>query len=382
VGRTDIFERVKHWRWAVVIGGTAALAAAPVVVANWPVPQVVAGVDELTTAVLESELEPYVGLVESRGGLRLPDLGRYDDEVAPFARQTRSRIWYDGPTLWRASELLVGGERGTYREPDLLWTWDSGDRDIEQSPRQGDEPLRLPRVMDLAPPELGRRLLDEAFRSGLQIDSIAPRRIAGHIGAGLRFEPSVDSPTTVEAVELWAQPTTGLVLRVDIYTAAGPPIFETAFVDLDNIAPAADAVRFPADDIDPARIDRRPSDPIEVLSGVAFARLPDQLGGLTRRNPPDQGVATYGSALEQVTVVAAPSGSLGRRIARLPRSTRPWGGEAVLVGTSLVNAQLVTVGGLDIIVAGTVTVAELDRLVGALRSELGVDSALGTGAGG
>jgi hypothetical protein len=382
VGRTDIFERVRHWRWAVVIGGTAALAAVPVVAANWPVPVVVADVDELTVAVLESDLEPYVGLVDSRGGLRLPDLGRYDDEVAPFASQTRSRIWYDGPTLWRASELLVGGERGTYREPDLLWTWDSGDRDVEQSPRQGDEPLRLPRVMDLAPPELGRRLLAEASRSGLQIDSIAPRRIAGHIGAGLRFEPPTDSPTTIEAVELWAQPTTGLVLRVDIYTSAGPPIFETAFVDLDNVAPAADAVRFPADDIDPGRIDRTPSDPIEVLSGVPFARLPDRLGGLARRNPSDQGVATYGSALEQVTVVAAPSGSLGRRIARLPRSTRPWGGEAVLVGTSLVNAQLVTVGGLDIIVAGTVTVAELDRLVGALRAELGVDSALGSGAGG
>jgi hypothetical protein len=382
VGRTDIFERVRHWRWAVVIGGTAALAAVPVVAANWPVPVVVADVDELTVAVLESDLEPYVGLVDSRGGLRLPDLGRYDDEVAPFASQTRSRIWYDGPTLWRASELLIGGERGTYREPDLLWTWDSGDRDVEQSPRQGDEPLRLPRVMDLAPPELGRRLLAEASRSGLQIDSIAPRRIAGHIGAGLRFEPPTDSPTTIEAVELWAQPTTGLVLRVDIYTSAGPPIFETAFVDLDNVAPAADAVRFPADDIDPGRIDRTPSDPIEVLSGVPFARLPDRLGGLARRNPSDQGVATYGSALEQVTVVAAPSGSLGRRIARLPRSTRPWGGEAVLVGTSLVNAQLVTVGGLDIIVAGTVTVAELDRLVGALRAELGVDSALGSGAGG
>jgi hypothetical protein len=382
VGRTDIFERVRHWRWAVVIGGTAALAAVPVVAANWPVPVVVADVDELTVAVLESDLEPYVGLVDSRGGLRLPDLGRYDDEVAPFASQTRSRIWYDGPTLWRASELLIGGERGTYREPDLLWTWDSGDRDVEQSPRQGDEPLRLPRVMDLAPPELGRRLLAEASQSGLQIDSIAPRRIAGHIGAGLRFEPPTDSPTTIEAVELWAQPTTGLVLRVDIYTSAGPPIFETAFVDLDNVAPAADAVRFPADDIDPGRIDRTPSDPIEVLSGVPFARLPDRLGGLARRNPSDQGVATYGSALEQVTVVAAPSGSLGRRIARLPRSTRPWGGEAVLVGTSLVNAQLVTVGGLDIIVAGTVTVAELDRLVGALRAELGVDSALGSGAGG
>ncbi len=366
----------------VVVGGAAALTTVPIAAASWPVPAPAAAVDELTAAVLASAPEPFVGLVESRGGLRLPDLGRYDDEVAPFATRPRSRIWYAGPTLWRASELLVGGERGTYREPELLWTWDSGDRDIEQSPRQGDEPLRLPRVMDLSPPELARRLLTEAVTTGLTIDPLPSRRIAGRVGAGLRVVPAAGTPTTGSAVELWADAGTGLALRVDIYTSAGPPIFETAFVELDLVRPDDDAVRFPIDDIDPDRVDLTPSDPIEMLTGVSFARLPDQLGGLRRRNPPDQGVATYGDGLVQVTVVAAPTGSLGRRIARLPRSTRPWGGEAVLVSTSLVNAQLVTAGGLDLVVAGTVTVDELDRLVGELRRELGVDTGPGGGGGG
>jgi hypothetical protein len=356
-----------------VVGGTAALAAVPVVSANWPVPSSQVAVDDVVATVLGSAPRSFVGLVESRGGLRLPDLGRYDDEVAPFARETRARIWYAGPTRWRASELLVGGERGTYREPELLWTWDSGDRDIEQSPRQGDEPLRLPRVMDLSPSELGRRLLSEAAATGLTIDPLPSRRIAGHVGAGLRFVPAAGTPTTVDAVELWADPGTGLVLRVDIYTSAGPPVFETSFVELELVAPADDAVRFPIDDIDPDRIDLTPSEPIELLTGLAFARLPDQLGGLRRRNPPEQGVATYGDGLVQITVIAAPSGSLGRRIARLPRSSRPWGGEAVLVSTSLINTQLVSAGGLDIVVAGTVTVDELDRLVGELRRELGLD---------
>lgn len=366
----------------VVVGGTAALTAVPIAAASWPVPPPAAATDDLTTAVLTSAGEPFVGVVESRGGLRLPDLGRYDDEVAPFASETRSRIWYAGPTLWRASELLVGGERGTYREPELLWTWDSGDRDVEQSPRQGDEPLRLPRVMDLAPPELARRLLTEAVATGLVIEPLPSRRIAGHIGAGLRFVPAVGTPTTVDAIELWVDPGTGLALRVDIYTSTGPPVFESAFVELDLVRPPDDAVRFPVDDIDPNRIDVTPSDPIEVLTGISFASFPDQLGGLRRRNPPDQGVATYGDGLVQVTVVAAPTGSLGRRITRLPRSTRPWGGEAVLVSTSLINAELVSAGGLDLVVAGTVTVDELDRLVGELRRELGVDTAPAAGGGG
>lgn len=371
---TDIFEWVKYWRWAVVFAGTATLVAAPLVVARWPVRQPAVEVDALRTAVVDSQDEAFVGLVESRGGLRLPDLGRYDDEVAPFTQRTRSRVWYAAPDLWRASELLVGGERGTYREPAALWTWDSGDRDVERVPRTGDEPLRLPRVMDLSPAELGRRLVDEAGSSRMTVDAIPARRIAGHVGAGLRLEPpDDDSATTVDRIELWAEPGTGVVLGVEVYAGdgTGPPAFETHFVEVAFQRPADVDVRFAAADAaENYRIEERVADPIEALGGITFAALPDEIGGLTRRTPRDQGVATYGSGTSQITVVAAPSGSLGRRLARLPRTDRPWGGQAVVVSTSLLNAQIVTIGGLDMVVAGTVTLAELDRLVDDLLGRL------------
>ena len=37
-----------------------------------------------------------------------------------------------------------------------------------------------------------------------------------------------------------------------------------------------------------------------------------------------------------------------------------------MVTTSLVNVQIVTVGGLDVVLSGTVPVAELDRVAGVI----------------
>ena len=54
---------------------------------------------------------PYEGLYQSRGGLRLPDLGRFDDEIAPFTQTSRVRVWYGATDRWRTDELLIGAER-------------------------------------------------------------------------------------------------------------------------------------------------------------------------------------------------------------------------------------------------------------------------------
>ena len=78
-----------------------------------------------------------------------------------------------GPDEWRADELLVGAERSVRREPDGIWTWDSGTRRVVHVTRTGDEPLRIPRLMDLSPAELGRRLLHD---SG---DAVARRELHG-----------------------------------------------------------------------------------------------------------------------------------------------------------------------------------------------------------
>ena len=66
------------------------------------------------------------GMFESRGGVRLPDLGRFEDEIKPFTETTRVRVWYAAPDRWRADDITIGGERGFYREPDGVWQ--CGDR--------------------------------------------------------------------------------------------------------------------------------------------------------------------------------------------------------------------------------------------------------------
>jgi hypothetical protein len=363
---------MRHWRWAVVIGGVAALVSIPVVAANLPVAEPDITVDELQRRIVSSADDGFAGLFESRGGLRLPDLGRYEDEVAPFKTSTRVRVWYGAPDQWRADELLIGAERGTYREPGGLWQWDSGTRRIVFSPREAVEPLRIPRLMDLSPPELGRRLLSDA--DGEKITAIPARRVAGHVAAGLRITP-VSSTTTIHFVDLWADPTTGIVLQVDIDTGGTAAVFETSFVDVDFGRPSAAVMQFDPDEADVPVRHSPTADVVEALAENAFIPLPDQLAGLPRRGQDTGALGTYGSGLSVVAVAVAPRGSLGRPgrgIYALPATDRPWGGQAIVLETSLFNAQIVSFGALDIVLAGTVTVAELDRIAGEVVAQGGL----------
>lgn len=361
---------MRHWRWAVVIGGVAALVSLPVVVAEWPVAEPDITVAELRDRVAASAGVAHTGLYESRGGLRLPNLGRFDDEVAPFTQRTRVRVWYAAPDRWRADELLIGAERGVYREPGGIWLWDSGTRRIVYSPRDSTEPLRIPRMMDLSPAELGRRLLADS--GGDTVTAIDARRIAGQTAAGLRIVPASET-TTIAAVDLWADPDTGVVLAVEIDTGGTAPAFETEFVDVAFDEPSPGVVTFDPTEVDvPVRDDPYANDVVEAVAEMRLVTLPDELAGLPRRNDPDEGIATYGDGLSAVSLLAVPQGTLGRPgrgVFALAASERPWGGQARVVSTSLVNVEVLAVDGFDVVLAGTVTVAELDRIAGELVEE-------------
>lgn len=358
----------------MVAGAVALLCSIPVVSASWPVDEPELDLSVLRARIAASASVPFEGLYQSRGGLRLPDLGRLDDEVAPFRETVRVRVWYTAADRWRADELLVGGERGTYREPGTLFLWDSGRRRVIASPRAESEPARLPRLMDLSPPELGRRLLSESDND--TVSALPAKRIAGHAAAGIRIVPA--SPvTTIRSVDLWADPNTGVVLRVELDTGASAPVLETEFVDLDLRVPDPAVVAF--DDADARATVSISStvDPIEAIGGTQLFPLPDILAGLPRRNDPESGLATYGEGMAAVTLLVVPRGALGRRINALPRTERPWGGNAAVIETSLVNAQLVQLGGLDVVLAGTVTLAELDRIASELVASTGSASLVG-----
>jgi hypothetical protein len=353
---------MRHWRWAVVIGGVAALVSIPVVSARWPVDEPDITAAELQQRVLSSASEDFSGLFESRGGLRIPDLGRFEEEVLPFKSTSRVRVWYAAPDRWRADELLIGAERGTYREPDVLWLWDSGTRRIIRSPRGETEPLRIPRLMDLSPPELGRRLLASA--GGETITSRPGKRVAGQVAAGLRIAP-VSPTATIDHVDLWADPETGVVLRVEIHTGEQAATFESSFVEVSFATPDPEVVQFDPDEADAPVRESLTADVIEALGQVPFLPLPDQLAGLPRRGDDTGALATYGTGLSAVTLAVAPQGSLGRNgrgVYALPSSERPWGGRAIVVETDLFNAELLQLGAIDVVLAGTVSIAELDRI--------------------
>lgn len=356
---------MRHWRWFVVFGGVAVLCLVPVLVALRPVPASDISTAELVARVAESADDPFEGLYESRGGLRLPDLGRLEDEVAPFTQTSRVRVWYGGPERWRTDELLIGAERSIYREPGGMWLWDSGTRRVIFSPRESTEPLRIPRLMDLSPAELGRRLLHES--NGETVTRIGDRWVAGHASVGLRIVPS-DETSTIEAAELWVDPETGLVTAVEIETGGTAPAFETEFVDLRLSAPSLAVMQFDPDGAgEPVRTSAT-VDPVESVSQTNFLPLPQELAGLARRNDPAAGLATYGEGLSVVNMFAIPQGNLGRQINALPRVERPWGGDAVVVSTSLVNIQIITIAGFDVVLSGTVDVTELDRIAGVLAA--------------
>lgn len=363
---------MRHWRWAVVLTGVAVLTAMPAAIASLDPSDPDIELGTLRERILESGARPFEGMFGSRGGARLPDLGRFEDEIKPFTETTRVRIWYAAPDRWRADDITISGERGFYRQPDGVWLWETGDREATFSPRAGEEPLRLPRPMDLSPTELGRRLLKESADE--TVAPIGARRVAGRVGAGLRITPSSATTTsTITSVEMWADPDSGIVLRVEIFTGGSLPIFETGYLELELKTPADDVLTFDPTETDDIDIERRQSlDPVEQLVDAAFNPLPDELAGLPLRHATSPSVKSYGSGLSVVTLVAAPRSALGRRLAFLPQSDRPWGGSVILLQASLVNAEVIEIGGLSYILIGTVTVAELDRIAAELVGSGGV----------
>src|SRR5688500_15951683 len=108
---------MRHWRWALVLSGVAILVATPAVIASLDPADPQVDLDTLRQRVLASAAQPFEGLYESRGGVRLPDLGRFEDELKPFTETTRVRVWYAAEDRWRADDITIAGETGMYRQP-------------------------------------------------------------------------------------------------------------------------------------------------------------------------------------------------------------------------------------------------------------------------
>ncbi|MFC4911525.1 hypothetical protein [Actinomadura gamaensis] len=271
----SVVRREARRRWAVVVAFVAALCATPVALAAIPAPSSGRAPAELLRRALASGGRAHEGLIEVSGSLGLPDLPGLDETTGPLHGTSRLRTWYDGARRWRVAELSTTGERDYLTNGDSLDVWDYERNQLTRI--VGRPAVRLPNASDLTPPSLGRRLLG-LVRAHDKVTALKARRVAGRPADGVRVTTS-DQETTIGAVDLWLDPSSGVPLEVHVLArGATRPALSTRFLEFAARRPAAAEVA-PR----PARgLMRGTVDAPDLLSRlVTFTnlRLPDTLAG-------------------------------------------------------------------------------------------------------
>lgn len=344
-------------RWAVVLAAVAVLCATPAAVAAWPVhtPRISTGT--LRERIRLSAGQPYQGYAVSTGTMGLPALPRLQTVTALFSGTTRMRAWYAGPDRWRVDVLDTGTERDLYQAPDGQYVWDYDDNRLTLV--TGDQSFRLPRAADLMPPDLARRLLGAA--AGDRVTRLDGQRVAGIDAAGLRIRPT-DPHTSVGHVDIWADPASGLPLRVEVTgRGAAHPVLASRFLDVGVTAPAAPVLAPPAPRPGLGLTVTSTPDVLGALRRFDLAALPDRLAGQARRDTasPVSAIGLYGDGLARFVVVRLP-GRLGDQAydsaGAWGQAVRFAGGEAALISTSLLSVMIMhsTADGRYYLLAGLV----------------------------
>jgi len=360
-------------RWGIVAAVVAILCALPVVVAVWPVHAAAVGPTALRDRILASTRRSYEGYVDSVGQLALPSLPEAHEVAELFGGTTTARVWYVHPNSWRVAVLESNGEEDVYATLDGTYTWDFHRNLLTHV--VGDLPVRLPWAADVMPPNLARRLLAGTTAAD-RLSLLPARRIAGVSALGLRLVPG-DPDTTVGRVDVWADPSTGLPVQVEV-TAKGKSdqVFRSRFLDLSQHEPDPQVVT-PDVAASAGYVTTAQQDIAAALNAVAPSHLPDQLAGRPRvfDTLTITSVAAYGDGLSRFVVIPLPR-RLGYQTFRAVQDAGaapvPLGGGAhayeVRAGVLTVLAVQTRIGETAVL-AGLVTPDLLTRVA----SELPVD---------
>ena len=339
------------------MAGGALLVAVPSAVAMLPVDGPPMTTAALLAKVRASGSVAWSGYGESRGTLDVPDVQQLGDLASLVGGTTRLRAWWRDRNDFRVDALSLVGETDVAQDATGSWTWSSADRRALRL--DGTLPVRLPQPGDLLAPILGARL---SRTSDVAASPLAVRRVAGRAAVGVRLVPRHPGTTTVDAVDLWADPGTGLPLRVEV-RAGGRVALTSLVLDLDLARPAAARTSFaPPRGVAVSRQDA--PDLAALVDRFSPYALPSVLAGLTRtdavRGLGSGGVATYGQGLGAFALVPLP-----RNVAR--DVTRSLASRAGIVSTPLINALVVRDGRRTYLLAGTVPGSVLDRAASQLR---------------
>jgi hypothetical protein len=320
---------------ALLVGVPAALSARPGDARADP--------QQLRALVAASTDRPWTGYAEARAGLGLPRIPALSDVTTLLSGVTRLRGWYAAPDRSRTDVLSEVGERDRYVTPSGQAVWDYGAELLTLVAR--DPRVRLPRPDDLLPPALARRLLAGTAPSD-PATALPSRRVAGVDAAGVRVTVT-DPGTTVGALDVWADPATGLPVAVEVRArGAAEPIITTAFGELEQGPPdpvALEPRRGPG-----AGVTRSPtSDLFGVLGRGDGSTLPDRLAGRDRERP-ERGfpaLGQYGTTLSQLIAVPLPTDLAGTLLAGIDRAgagrALPVAGQGSALGTPLLTLAVV-----------------------------------------
>jgi hypothetical protein len=289
----------------MVVVAVAVLCALPSAIAAIPVGAAPVNVDQLRQRIIASTSQPFQGYAQSSAALGLPSLPDLADVTGLLSGTTTMRAWYAGPNQHRVDVITGFGERDYYQTPTATYVWDYGQNLLSEL--VGTAPIRLPQAEDLLPPELAWRVLQVDPTDA--VTGLPARRIAGVDAAGLRLRPT-DPDTRIGQVDIWADPNTGLPLRVEVtQRGADTPVVQTAFSAV-SFGPPATATLTPPTGSGSGFTVAKVPDLLGALGNVSrFARLPDELAGYPRA-PQVAGlpqIARYGTGLTTFVALAVPS---------------------------------------------------------------------------
>jgi hypothetical protein len=333
-----------RWRWAVVAVGTVALLLLPWTIARIPHSHSSLGAAALLARVRASAHIPYSGLAESEGGLQLPDARQLNAVANLLGGRSQLRVWYANPEFWRVDSITPTGENDAHLEGRLLWKWDY-ETNVVDATMVDPGQMHLPRPSDLTPPDLARRFLSHA--SPNDVTRLGTRRIAGHDAPGIRLVPT-EPESTIRAIDVWADPQTGLPLQVQALAKGGVnrPI-ESRFLDVSLARPADSTIRFRPNLR--SNVDFHLHEDLLSSLDTRFARAaPSALAGLSiaPRSGAVPAVALYGGGVTSLVLVPVPNNLAGSLIRQLSRATG-----IPIDQSETLDSITITVGPVNLVVA-------------------------------
>lgn len=349
-------------RWLIVALLAAALVGTPLVLRSLPAEGSNLGAVALASRISDSAALGWSGEVRSVGSLSVPVGGSTFGGLARLlGEESRLLVWWRGPQSWRVDRIRVTGESDLVHDGGLSVQWDYEGNHARFAPYSA---VRLPDDSDALPPSLAALLLSGARPE--ELSRLPARRVAGRSAAGLRLVPA-DHRSTVARVDVWADESTGVPLRVDAYAVHGSsrrPVVSTTFEIFHPGRPPRSRTGIEL----AASLDySRGVSQDEAGGANLFAPFvpPDQLAGLSRRGDASAygAVGVYGrgpTALIALPLRRSVSEQLAAQLRRSSSSRAVPSGIAMEVGP--LSVLLVEMGdGGHFLLAGTVTPATLRR---------------------